>query len=230
MKLKQYLIEASKKFILTIKELQQLDGNRMLNREAKRNIEFLIDYWYETSKKEVSYFLQMYSKAGTKALQILGNVPYYSRKDLIESLLGTEMLPEKEADIWPIPIYVSSSPNDKATIGILVHSNGKKEMFEGNDEASNETYDLVDEILGNVKPVTVFGYHGEKTVETIRSSNVLPKGLYMSPSKKYALGYWSLEENRIAFSCEAMSNAFRKESEVDWKVKEPTKIKKFRFI
>jgi len=230
MKFKKYLVEARKRFVLTIRDLQNLESKSFLPREVKMHVEFLIDYWYETSKKEVSYFLQMYSKAGSKALQILGNVPYYSKQSLIESLLSTEMLPEKESDIWPIPIYVSSSPTDKATIGILVHSNGKKEMFEGNDEATDETYDMVDEILGNVKPIIVYGNHGEKTVEQIRSSNMLPKGIFMSPSKKYALGYWSLEENRLAFSCEVMSNAFRKESEYDWKTKKEVKIKKFKFI
>lgn len=229
MKFKKYLLtEATQKLIITIKDLEKL-SDRFYG-EAKKNAEFLIDYWYEKSKKEVFHFLQMYSRAGTKALKILGNVPYYDRKSLIESLLSSEMLPIKESDIWPIAIYISASPYDKATIGILIFKNGKKILFEGNDEASNETYDLVDEILGEVKPVIIYGYHNEQTVELIKKTMILPEGLYMSPNKKHASGYWSLKENRVMFSCVAMSNAFRKESEIDWKVKENTKIKNFKYI
>lgn len=230
MKFYKYLTESTNKFIITIKDLERLENKGFLTNSAKRNIEFLVDYWYEKSKKEVSHFLQMMSKAGTKALRILGNVPYYSKDDLIISLIDRDFLPEKESDLWPISIYISSSKQDKDTIGILIHQNGKKELFEGNDEATPETYDLVDEIIGNAKPVIVYGNHGEKVVEQIKKTNILPKGIYMSPNKKYALGYWSLKENRVAFSCEAMSNAFRKESDLDWKTKEKTKIKKFRFI
>jgi hypothetical protein len=235
MRLQQYLNEARRpgKFIVTIKDIERLDRRNAFSREAKFTVDMLLDFWYDedkTKRKDVSYFLQMFSKAGTKALKMLGDVPYYDRDTIIKQLLDRMELPESMDDLFPIPIYISSGQQDRATVGIMVHKNGKKELFEGNDEATEETYDLVDEILGNIKPVTVYAQHGQKTVEKIKRTNTLPKDLYVSPSKKYAEGYWSLEEDRVMFSCEAMSNAFRKESEVDWKTKKVTKIKRFKYI
>lgn len=236
MRFQKYITEASKpgKFVLTINDLKKLETYSLLSREAKRNIESMVDSWYrdKDNKKWIGDTLKWISKEATKALKMLGDVPYYSKKDLILSFMDMDELLfyEKDSKLWPIPIYISSDPNDKATIGIMVHQNGKKELFEGNDEASAETYDLVDEILGNVKPVVVYAQHGEEIVEKIRKTKTLPKDLYVSPSRKYAEGYWSLEENRIFFACVAMSNAFRKESDVDWKTKEKTKIKNFTYI
>jgi len=232
MRLQTYLIESS--FVLTIKDIEQVAmkaGGRFRS-EAEKNAEQFLDWWYEKPelKKDLGYFFKAATKAGQMALKMLGPVPYYNRNDLINNILDTQEFPTNPKDFFPIPIYISSGKNDRFTVGILIHANGKKELFEGNDEATSETYDLVDKILGNVKPVTVYGYHGEKTVEDIRRTNTLPEGLYMSPDKKYALGYWSLKENRIPFSCVAMSNAFRKESDKDWKVKKDTKIKNFKFI
>ena len=205
MKFKQYLTEARNKLVVTIRDLQKIEDKvfrSSYKKDIEFNVDFLVDQWFEggkQGKKDVGNLLKMLSQAGTKALQILGNVPYFDKYQLIYNMLDVSELPYKVSDFFPMSVYVSASPNDKQTIGIMVHANGKKEMFEGSDEASEETYDLVDEILGNIKPVTVYGFHGEETVEKIRKSNVLPKGLYMSPSKKYALGYWSLEENRLPF-------------------------------
>jgi hypothetical protein len=236
MRFTRYLTEASRpgKFIVTIKDLKKLEMYSLLTREAKRNIETAVDLWFKDkdNRKSIAELLKWISQEGTKAIKKLGDVPYYDKRTLMLSFFDMDELffKEKDSDLWPIPIYISSSPQDRMTIGIMVHQNGKKEMFEGNDEATAETYELVDEVLGNIKPVTVFAQHGEETVNKIRKTNTLPKDLYVSPSKKYAEGYWSLEENRVMFSCEAMSNAFRKESEVDWKTKNATKIKKFKYM
>jgi len=223
-------LNESKKIILTIRDLEKLSNKSYLSNDVRRNVDFLIDYWYETSKKEVAHFLKTYSNVANKVLKILGKVPYYDKNSLISSLLSTDYLPEKESDLFPVPVYISANPNDKNTIGILIHENGKKELFEGNDEASNETYELVDKIIGEKKPIRVYGYHGEKVVEKIRKTMKLPKNLYMSPSKQYALGYWSTEEKRIPFSVIAMTNDFRKESDYDWKTKKEVKIKNFRYL
>lgn len=236
MRLNKYLTEASRpgKFIMTVKDLEKLERYSLLTREAKRNIDSLLEFWYKDkeNKKWIGDTLKWISKEGTKALKMLGDVPYYSKKDFMLNFLDHDELLfyENDSDLWPISVYISSGPQDKATVGIMIHQNGKKELFEGNDEATAETYDLVDEVLGNVKPVTVYAQHGEKVVEKIRKTNTLPADIYVSPSRKYAEGYWSLEENRVFFSCEAMSNAFRKESDVDWKTKKITKIKKFKYM
>jgi hypothetical protein len=222
-------INESSRFIITLNDIKAMTDSSM-SIDAQRNASSFLDMWYDDKalKKDIGYYLNMFSKAGQRALQILGNVPYYSRKDLMEKFFQYTFLPEKEDDLWPIPIYISAEANDKNTIGILVYKNGKKEMFEGNDEASPETYELVDKILGDVKEVEVWGFHDENLVTKIKQTGELPKDLYMSPNKKYAQGYWSLKGDRLLFSGLVMSNAFRKESEVDWKTKEETKIKKVR--
>lgn len=229
MKFKRYIIESKNRFVVTIRDIQQIaSSSSVIDRDAIKTAKFLEDYWFEQSKKEVSHFLKMYSNAGTKALRILGDVPYVDKKSLLINLLSTTLLPKKESDLWPIPLYISSSPSDPHTVGILVHKSGKKELFEGNDEASPETYDLVDEILGNVKEIRVYGFHGVDLFEKVKRKQILPAGIYMSPSKKYASGYWNLQQDRILFSCVALSNAFRKESEYDWKTKKDTKCKNIK--
>lgn len=180
--------------------------------------------------------LKLWSKIGTKALKLVGDFDFYYKKEMLikeflNSYANTMTIKKNPEDYyWPVVLEITSDPNDEMSIGIIISKSGKKELYEGNDEASAETYDLVDEILGNIKPVTVYAQHGEKVVEKIRKTNTLPANIYVSPSRKYAEGYWSLEENRVMFSCEAMSNAFRKESDVDWKTKKITKIKKFKYM
>lgn len=156
---------------------------------------------------------------------------YVEKKQTLNQFLDHDEFPAKSKDYFPIIVYISAFPDDQNTIGLLVHQNGKVEEFEGNDESHFKTTDLVDEILGyaNVK-VTVYGNHNIDLVRKIEDTKILPKGLYMSPSKRYAEGYWSTTEERIMFSCETKKSDFNRESEYDWKVKEDTKINKFRYV
>lgn len=227
-----YLNE-SKKFILTIKDIERAE-NSVIGSDEKFKIDFLLDYWHEGNKKEVQGYLQTFSKAVNKTIKILEKKSkddiYVNKKQTMLQFFDYEDFPIKSDEYFPIIIYISSFPDDENTIGLIVHKNGKVEEFEGNDEAHYKTYELVDDIMGNSnKPVTVYGNHTLDLVRKIEETKTLPKGLYMSPIKKYAEGYWSTTEERIMFSCEAIKSDFIRESEYDWKTKEKTKIKKFKY-
>lgn len=220
------LKEAKTRIRLTISDLETIE--KSVDRDAAKNASFLLDYYHESEKgkKDVQHFLDLASKAAEKALKIL-KAPSYEVKQLKRTLLSWTDIPMKVEDFFPVPIYVSVV-GDPMTVGILVHVNGKLEVFEGNDEASDKTYALVNKLLGRSQQITVWGMHGNDVVEKIRKSNTLPKGLYVSPSRKYAAGFFSLKGDRTLFSCVVDSSNLRQESEIDWKVIDNVKVKKFR--
>jgi len=216
---------------VTLEEIKQVaDGKGILDRDAIRNAELLLDFYYneENGEKLVKEVLTLYNKALVKLLRLLGRVPYYSRNALLSDLMA-RTFPANVSDLFPIAIYISSSPQDKDTVGILVHENGKRDLFEGNDEASNETYALVNRLLGGGKEVRIWGMHTEDLVYKIKQTKTIPEGLYVSPSRSYAEGHYDLEKkNRVLFSGTINDADVRKESDVDWKTLTATEIKKMQ--
>jgi hypothetical protein len=185
--------------------------------------------------KDLERYLKKLQTIGQKALKRLGKVPYYDDLEMKKQLLAGdlyELWDDPNLEKYPTVIYVSSSPRDKMTIGLMVHHNGKVEVFEGNDEASDETNRMVNVILtgGKAQYRRLYGQHGVDTVEKIRKTKTIPKGLYLSPESFYASSYWSADPNkpRVMFSGLVDINDLAQESEYDWKVIVPTKIKEFR--
>lgn len=228
MKFKEYLQEQN----LTIKDLEDLQNKRFrLTRDQESNLNFLVDYYYESPKNEktVNQFLKMVSNVIKKVKNILKkyNVPYIDFDDLKLRMFDWEYVPSKEDEFFPVPVYVSASKSDKNTVGISIHKNGKIEMFEGNDLASNETYDLVNKLIGKKpKEVEIWSSQPSKIINIIRRTKKLPEGIYVSPSRKYASGFWG--ENRILFSAKILDTDVRKESDIDWKVIGNPKIRNLR--
>lgn len=228
----QYLargvIRLHESFKIEVSDMHKMLGKGgWMDRELKLNLEVLVDADQDT----VSPVLDMLSKVGTAAVSKV-RAPYVDVNELKRHLLGQQRLFDKldnESSMWPIPVYVSSGVTDKATIGLLVHSNGKLEIFEGNDEATPSTLELVNDLLGfGSKKVIVYGSHGEDVVSRIKQTNELPKDLYVSPTRSYAAGFWG--EDRTLFSVEVPLSSVSQESNVDWRVIKPTKITKFKYL
>lgn len=201
----------------------------------QKTLNFLSDYYYE-NPEEVQFFLDKASKILRDVVERFSSVfPYISIKDLKFSIIGSDS-PDaldniSNGNVYPINLYVSAG--DPATIGLLVHQDGKLEMFEGNDEATPETIKLVNNILypdSEESFVTVYGQHRVETVEEIKRTGMLPPGLYVSPNINYSRGYWELGVERILFKGVINQNSVSQESSVDWKVIEPTPIKKFKIL
>lgn len=223
-------------FKITSKDLSAMA--RMRDRDLQRNADDLLDYLsgeYESPyhdvdpkamKRDAEHLLDKLSTAGQKAVSLIKG-GHVDQDGLKRTLIGRSQERLFE-DPWPIPVYVSSGPSDRDTIGLIVHENGKLEMFEGNDEASPDTIELVNDLLGlGGKKATVYASHNEDVVDKIKQHNELPANLYVSPNKSHAAGYWG--EDRVLFSCEISMSAVSQESHVDWRTLKPTKINKFRY-
>jgi len=220
----QIIVLFETKYILTVDDLYDLEKD--FDREVARTARILLDF---DDDKIVSDFLVMANKAIKIAVKPFRSL-YVNEKELKRRLFESEF-PSKVSGFFPLPVYVSSSRSDKMTIGILVHFNGKLEMFEGNDEASPETIQLVNDVLG-VRGITkvVYGMHTDDVVYTIKRTNKIPKGLYVSPDRKYAEGHWRIGQQRVLFSCEIDLSVINQESEYDWKVLKNTKVKKIKIL
>jgi hypothetical protein len=218
------LFEGNTRF--TVKDLEDFEND--YSREAKRTAGILLDF-EEEKPGSVDWFLDLANKAMKVVLKPFRGINF-NEKDLKRRLLEID-LPDKVKGFFPLPVYVSSSKSDKMTIGILVHYNGKLEMFEGNDEATPETIALVNKLLDVTgAKMIVFGMHTNDVVDKIYRTNKIPKGLYVSPDRKYASGHWRIGQQRVLFSCEIDMGDVSQESEYDWKVIKTTKVRKVKII
>ncbi len=154
---------------------------------------------------------------------------WYDDENLLVSIFSQEEF--NENDLYPLPIYICASNDVNNSIGVMTFGGGKYEMFEENEEADGETYAMVNKLLGlGGKKKKVYAAHNEELVLKIKNENRLPEGLYVSPQREYARGYFSLEEQRVLFSCEVSMDDIRMESNVDWKTARETTIGKFNWI
>jgi len=212
------------RFEITIDDLERLAGDSY--REVSRAANILLDF-YDEDRKLVDEFFRMANKAGRTAVKACHGVEV-DHWELKRRLLEVEF-PSKVTGFFPLPVYVSSRRGDKMTIGLLLHFNGKLEPFEGNDEASTETVDAVNKLLGLAgKRQVVYGMHTEDLVDQIAQTKILPKGLYVSPNRKHASGYWDMKGRRKLFTCSVDLGDLSQESDYDWKILRDTRIKKFK--
>ncbi len=175
----------------------------------------------------VSNFLSKLNSVGQHIIELFLNKYglYVNQNEMRMRLL--ESLGEEFEVRYPIPVYVSASPEDKMTIGLYYHEDDRVEMFEGNDEATEETVKKVNRVLGG-KNIRIYGSHSQKVVNDIVATNTLPANLYVSPKQDYASGYFG--EDRAMFTGVVDSSYLNQESEYDWKTMEETPIQKLRLL
>lgn len=139
------------------------------------------------------------------------------QSDLKRRLLSSVADPDRDG-MFPVVLYMSVTGDDRDSIGLLFERGKEVRVFESNEEASEATVALANRVLngGRPRPVKVWGSHGAKVVEHIREAMALPKGLYVSPKKSYASGYFGAD--RVLFCCVVDANGLSQESEYDWKV------------
>lgn len=220
------------KFIITRQDIiELLDAKLFLTRDEKGILEFLYDYEDDDPALMEKYYLFL-ADFGKELLSKIEKyeIPYLDVKDIKNRLLTTRRAFEFDKELlYPFPIYISANSKDKNTIGVEILSDGKLRMFEGNDEASQETIGLVNHLLGVIgEKVKVYGSHGSKVIEYIKQHKQLPVNLYVSPKYDHAASYWG--EDRILFSGIIDKAAVNQESEVDWKIIKLTNIDKLKFL
>ena len=179
------------------------------DRDAQRKAEIAYDHPEWTSA-----WFKNAEQVETKVAELMGDTPY-DVGDLHRRLLSSNSIFEGEPDnYWPVPVYVGKG---KDTIGLLLYKDGKKEMFEGNDEASPETLDLVNDLLGvGDKQVWVWGSHTPDVIERIKKGD-FPEGLFVSPDQRTAQGYWGEGREMVRFKIPLKRLA--QHSEVDWQIR-----------
>jgi hypothetical protein len=111
----------------------------------------------------------------------------------IMSYWGDEGIIKELKDLFPFPVYISATDIQGDNIGIYIDSEYTiKGIFEHNEEATDETVKMVDKIINGDKGkvITIYGSHNENVVSNIENNNIIPKGMYISPSLEYAKSYW----------------------------------------
>ena len=154
---------------------------------------------------------------------------FYDKENILVSIFSQESVDDK--DLYPFPLYISSTNDQDDQFGIMVYGNGRYESFEENEEASDQTYAMVNKILGlSGKIQKVFSAHNEDLVKKIKDEGKLPANLYVSPKQNVAAGYWSSEEQRVLFSCDVNMDDIRMESDIDWRTKAEAPITNYKFL
>lgn len=221
---------------ITIDYIDRQLQNKWMNDRQKRNIELLVDFYHkdEKGKKWVESYIQLLNQTKNKVIKIIDNlkVPHVDISYILDYFFGTYEFKTNEEEFFPFPLYISASPQDKATIGILVDMNGKVlEIHEGNDEATPETINMANKLVNpQGKLERIYGSHGIDVVRKIEETGYLPANLYVSNYKPHALSYMDLEGKRTTFTGIINTNSVNQESELDWKTIGPTKIYKFRYL
>jgi hypothetical protein len=87
---------------------------------------------------------------------------------------------------------------------------------------------IVNKLLSGGKPILkkIWAMHTDDLVEKIKRTKKIPKGIFVSPVRSYAEGYWSTTQNRILFSGIVDANDFQQDSDYDWKAISNAKIDK----
>lgn len=234
-KLKTLLKEEILNDKITIEDIED-QLHHVYSRDEKRHLELLIDWYYdnEEHKQMVIDYLEVLNKVLQIGFEIVKklNIPNFSIGIFKQSLLTQEEYSYDIASFFPIALYVSSSPEDEYTVGILVDQNGKVlELFEGSDEATPETTNMVNKLLNpNGKKVRIYACHDTKLVFIIDETGYLPKDLFVSPKKEVAAGYMDLKGERSLFSGIIDINDIAQVSDIDWKTIDKTRIEKFKWL
>jgi len=243
MKAYKPLLKENETNSITIKNLKEYEKGYVSN-DISFILSYIIDHYDEnddaenfkddTYNPELKKYYRMIINEYNKAINIYINKyfshMYVNKKDLITRFLETMSSIEKQSpqtykDFFPIIIYVADKQDPhKMTIGLRIELDGKINIFEGNDEATDKTYLLINKLLGS-KPVKIYGMHTLNLINKIKETKIIPKGLYVSPNKQYASGHWRIGQDREMFSGIIDIADVRQESDVDWITIEDTEIK-----
>jgi hypothetical protein len=185
-------------------------------------------YYIDKDEQYVQNFLDNLSQRGRVIIEyFLNKYGLYVNTSELRRRLLENISDESFELVYPIPVYVSASPDDRMTIGLYYHEDGRIEMFEGNDEATEQTVKKVNRALGG-KNIRIYGSHNQDVVNQIVATGVLPPNMYVSPEQSYAAGYYGAD--RVMFSGIVDSAFLNQESEYDWKTMEETPIQKVRLL
>lgn len=222
---------------ITIDDFEKIISKSKNFRDNLSLLKVIVDFYYSDDpkkKKDAEDYIQFLNKVGIRYLSIAEqlHLPHIDINSIKAYFLGQTEFSNKEEDFFPFPLYVSASPQDEATIGIMVNEQGKvTEIHEGNDEATPETIQLVNRLVNpNGKPVRIYGSHAIRLVQKIEETGYLPPNLYVSSYKPHALAYQGIEGDRLSFTGIVNVNSLNQESDLDWKTIETTKIDKFRLV
>ena len=205
------------------------------DRDHERLLEILLDYYHsgdEEKKKTMEGYLAMLNKVGRHIIELTSQIPNVDVGFVKQYLLSQTEFHDNEDAFYPFPVYVSASPNDEMTIGIMMDKSGKVlEIHEGNDEATTETINMVNRMVHpQGKKVRIYASHNTKLVGDIEISEYLPKNLYVSTDRHHASGHMDLHGERSMFTGIIDINSISQESDLDWRTLDKTRIDKFRWL
>jgi hypothetical protein len=219
---------------ITIQDVDNLISSQRADRDSLSLLRTLHDFYRgdEDQKELVEGYLAMLNKIAKDVIALTTNIPFVDVKSIKVYLLSQHDFHSKEDEFFPFPIYVSASPNDDMTIGIMIDQHGKVlDIHEGNDEATPETINMVNKMVNpKGRPVRIYACHNTKLVGDIEISGYLPKDLYVSQDRHHAAGHMDLHGERSMFTGIIDINSVSQESDLDWKTLDKTKIEKFRWL
>lgn len=213
--IRSFLAEESQ-FILTRDDVEHL-LNRWSDRDVRFRAEWVLDHWDEDY---VQGFISQVSETGSRALRLLGPIPHLDRSSFIQQFFTGEDIFDAARN-WPIVAYVSGGGED--TVGLEIGEDGTVKIFEGNDEASEATLDLVNRLTkAGDQLVRVWTSQPEEVVVKIKTELVVPAGIYVSPVRSHAEGYWA--PGRELIWLKLPLGAMDQESELDWRVRREVRL------
>ena len=203
--------------------------------DDKRGAALILDYIEDPDEgKWIKDQLGAYVREANDALKLLfrrDSKFFYNRNDLVARFCGWF---SHALDNWPpkkrdsMIFYVAANQDSGDTIGIEVSRSGKTEVFEGNHEADPASYQLVDRLIGRKRPpMRFYANHTQDVVDKIESTKIVPKGLFLSPMKNVAAGYWG--KDRVLFSIMLDPADLLPHSEQDWQTGKPARGTRFRY-
>ena len=222
---------------ISIDDVEKLLSSNMVDRDSLSVLRTIVDFYHSEDKNKqqdiIDYFYIL-NNAYNRIINIANSlkVPYFELNTIKKYLLSQNEFHFKVEEFFPAPLYISSSPQDESTVGILVDFNGKVlEIHEGSDEATPETTNLANKLVNpSGKKERIYASHNRDLVFKIDVNGYLPANLFVSPSKEHAKSHLDLEGTREMFTGIIDSNDVSHESDLDWKTIGVTKIEKFRFI
>ena len=127
-------------------------------------------------------------------------------------------------------LYVYKGNDKYDSIGLLVNPTDKTiEIFEENEESNQATISAVTALTKNPEEyVKVFSSQKTSVIDSIESSQTVPKDMFVSPDLGYAKGY--LQEDRDIISFEIQYKYLNPHSQYDWQVNSNAPIRRFRYV
>jgi len=220
---------------ITIDDVESLLSSRWVDRDYSSTLRTIQDFYYDDDKSKqqliVEYF-ELLNSVAKLVISLTRNIPHVDDKYIKRYLLSQNEFHTSPEEFFPFPVYVSATPGDEDTIGIMIDKNGKVlEIHEGNDESSSETINMVNRMVNpSGKKVRIYGSHDTRLIHDIDEKGYLPKNLYVSPDKNHASGHLDLKGERSMFSGIIDINGVSQESDLDWRTMDKIKIEKFRWI